>query len=89
MARECGDCYWAKITYEMGSTTWRCSKKFNKKIEFDDYACSEYQSSDANTCEFCEYYEGGKYKWSTSGICTLKGTKRHDSDVACSRYYEA
>lgn len=88
MARECGDCYWSEIKRTSDSYYWKCKKR-SRRIESDDSACSEFRSEDVKTCQECEYYEEGKYKWNTHGTCSLKGTRRSDDDKACSSFYEA
>lgn len=89
MARECGDCYWAqsKVSSVDYSSTWIC-KKTHRRIELDDRACSEFRSDDTKVCEDCEYFES-KWKWSTTGTCTLRGSKRGCDQKACPSYYES
>ena len=86
MARTCGDCYFCVSNSSSGG--WKCKNKLFGNVDLSDPACSNFRSDEARACWECEYYEGGPYKWNKTGTCTLKGTKRHDDDKACSSFYE-
>lgn len=90
MEKECRDCYFAIMEASgRGDRSWFECKKRRKRISLDDPACADFLPDDQNTCEDCEYFEGGGYIWSTHGVCSLKGTKRANTDRACTSFLES
>jgi hypothetical protein len=86
--KECIDCYYSK---PVGGGEYKCSahQKFGTFDGFET-ACSSFVSDDVEgSCEFCHFYEGGSYRWQTTGMCRVKGVKVKGDSPSCPRYMES
>lgn len=87
--KQCIDCFYASSAGGYGTYKCRAHKKIGSFDGFTN-ACSSFVSDDKaqSSCEFCAYYESGGYRWSTTGKCSIKGTKVKGDSPSCYRYVE-